>query len=325
METIAKYAYQVYKRGSFTKAARDLYISQPSLSAAISRLESDLGFRIFDRSTVPCALTTEGRIYIDSLEEIIESESNMLKRIKDLSDTDHGSISVGGSSYASYLILSDICSEFHKRYPKINLTVDLGNVGTSRALAEKLDTRELDVLVTYNIHNPKYIIEPIFEERLIIAMHRNMPGAEKLTHLAITRDEILTHTYSLDREIEDTSIFNGIEFLEFPRKSDTTQRMSSILGDYRSSRCKIQNARHSEMHYNLMCAGIGAVLTNTLTIAQKPYDENILFFMPKSDDSYRRIFLAYNVESKDNQLLKNFITVAKSIYLQKPCDKLQTE
>lgn len=321
METIAKYAYQVYKRGSFTKAARDLYVSQPSLSAAISRLESDLGFRIFDRSTVPCTLTTEGRIYIESLEEIIESESNMLKRIKDLSDTDHGSISVGGSSYASYLILSDICSEFHKRYPKINLTVDLGNVGTARMLAEKLYNRELDVLITYGSNNPKYISEPIFEERLIIAMHRNMPGAEKLRHLALTREEILTHTYSLDREIEDTSIFNGIEFLEFPRKSDTTQRMSSILGDYRSSRFKIENARHSEMHYNLMCAGIGAVLTNTLTIAQKPYDENILFFMPKSEDSYRRIFLAYNVESKDNQLIKNFIAVAKSIYLQKQCDK----
>lgn len=321
METIAKYAYQVYKRGSFTKAAKDLYVSQPSLSAAISRLENDLGFRIFDRSTVPCTLTTEGRIYIESLEEIIESESNMQKRIKDLSDTDHGSISVGGSSYASYLILSDICSEFHKRYPKINLTVDLGNVGTARVLAEKLDTRDLDVLVTYGGNNPKYISEPIFEERLVIAMHKNMPGAERLQHLALTRDEILMQTYSHDREIEDTSIFNGIEFLEFPRKSDTAQRMSSILGDYRSSRCKIENAKHSEMHYNLMCAGIGAVLTNTLTIAQKPYDENILFFMPKSEDSYRQIFLAYNVESKSNQLIKSFIAVAKNVYSQKQRDK----
>ena len=68
METVATYAYQIYKKGSFTKAAKELYISQPSLSAAISRLESDLGFRIFDRSTIPCSLTAEGRVYIESLE-----------------------------------------------------------------------------------------------------------------------------------------------------------------------------------------------------------------------------------------------------------------
>ena len=68
--------------------------------------------------------------------------------------------------------------------------------------------------------------------------------------------------------------------MEFPLKSDTDQRMSKILGNYRSSSYKIENARHSEMHYNLMCAGVGAVLTTSLSIAQKPYDENILFFLP---------------------------------------------
>ena len=62
METIVKYAYEVYKKGNFTKVAKDLYISQPSLSTAISKLENDLGFRIFDRSTHPCSLTPQGRI-----------------------------------------------------------------------------------------------------------------------------------------------------------------------------------------------------------------------------------------------------------------------
>ena len=57
---------------------------------------------------------------------------------------------------------------------------------------------------------------------------------------------------------------------------------------------EIENAKHSEMHYNLMCTGIGAVLTGSLAIAQKPYDENILFFVPKSEESYRKIYIAYN-------------------------------
>ena len=72
------------------------------------------------------------------------------------------------------------------------------------------------------------------------------------------------------------------------------------------------------MHYNLMRAGIGAVVTTNLTVEQKiQEDEDILFFMPKSEDSYRKIFLAYNLSSKNNPLIKNFIKVAKEVYSKK--------
>ena len=317
METIAKYAYEVYKKGSFTKAARALYISQPSLSAAISRLENELGFRIFDRTTIPCSLTAEGRIYIESIEEIFESEINMKKRIKELSDVEHGSITLGGNSFASYLILSEICSEFYKKYPKINLTIDIGNIGSTDVLLEKLDNNEIDILVTYTGNDEKYIIEPLCEERLIIAMNRKMPGAEKLRHLSLTREEIVTGNYSPEREIENTSIFGDIEFLQFSRKSDTGKRMAKILGNYKSARCKIQNAKHSGMHYDMMCAGVGAVLTTSLAIVQKPYHQDILFFVPKSEESYRKIFLAYNFSSKNNKLIKIFIRIAKNVYPSK--------
>ena len=314
MESVAKYVYEVYKKGSFTRAAKELYISQPSLSAAISRLEAGLGFRIFDRTTIPCSLTPEGRIYIECLEEILESESNMNKRIKELSDTDNGSLVIGGSSHASYLILSEICAEFHKNYPKVNMTLDIGNVGTPQVLFEKLDNKEIDVLVTYNNNTSKYIVDPILEERLVIAMSKKMPGTERFQHLALSRNEILTKKYSPEREIEDTTIFSDFEFLEFARNTDTSRRMTKILGNYKPSRYKIENARHSEMHYNLMCAGVGAVVTTSSTIAQKNYDEDILFFVPKNEESYRKIYLTYNFTSKDNPLIKNFVRVAKKLY-----------
>ena len=315
METIAKYVYEVYEKGSFTKAAKALYVSQPSLSAAIAKHESELGFRIFDRTTIPCSLTAEGKIYVESLEEIIEVERNMKKRIQKISGADYGSITIGGGSFSAYLILSEICSAMHSAYPKINVTVDIGNIGSSRVLFEKLDNKEIDVLISYSDGGTKYLAEPLYNERLVIAMHRGMRGAEELAHLALTRDEILSGNYSAEREIEDTSVFRGVEFLEFPHYSDTQHRMAKILGNYKASHYKIENARHSEMHYNLMYAGIGAVLTTTLAIAQKPYDEDVLFFMPKSEESYRKIYLVYHPSAKNSPLIKSFIRVAKSINL----------
>ena len=70
MFTWKKYVYEVYREKSFSKAAQNLYISQPSLSARIKKIEEEIGVPLFDRSTSPLQLTEAGRIYIDAAEEI---------------------------------------------------------------------------------------------------------------------------------------------------------------------------------------------------------------------------------------------------------------
>ena len=78
----------------------------------------------------------------------MESENNMRKKIRELSDIDNGSIIVGGSSYASYLIMSKICSEFYKKNPNVTVTLDIGNVGSSQVLWEKIDNNEIKIINT---------------------------------------------------------------------------------------------------------------------------------------------------------------------------------
>lgn len=312
MELSAKYAYQVYKEKSFSVAAKALYISQPALSAAISRLEKELGIRIFDRTKLPLTLTSQGRIYIESIEEIMACESDMHRRIRELSDMSYGTLTIGGSSYTSYFLMSEICGAFHKKYPKIKVTLDIGNVGSSDVLWDKLKNGEVDLLVTYATDHSKYITEPIFKERLVIAMHKEMRGAEELSHLALTHEEILMGQYSKEQEIEDLSVFNNIEFIKYSNKSDTARRMTRMLGDFKTASCEIKNARHSEMHYNLMCAGIGAVITTDSAIRQKQYNaENILFFLPKNEESHRMVYIARQHSTDDNPIVKNFILTAK--------------
>ena len=77
MELADRYAYTVYSENSFSGAAKKLYISQSSLSLTIKKLESRLGFEIFDRTTSPISLTREGRVYVEYLEECLESECNI--------------------------------------------------------------------------------------------------------------------------------------------------------------------------------------------------------------------------------------------------------
>ena len=99
------YVYEVYKEINFSKAAKNLYISQPSLSAAVKKVETRLGFPIFDRSTTPIQLTEFGKEYIKAIEVIMDVENGFNNFVNDVNELKSGSISIGGTNlFASYIL-----------------------------------------------------------------------------------------------------------------------------------------------------------------------------------------------------------------------------
>lgn len=71
------YVYAVYREGSFSKAAKSLYVSQPWLSTTIKKAEQEFGISIFNRSTTPISLTESGKYYIAQIEKILQIEHEM--------------------------------------------------------------------------------------------------------------------------------------------------------------------------------------------------------------------------------------------------------
>lgn len=76
-----RYIYEIYREKSFSRAAKNLYISQPTLSAAVKKAEAEIGFPLFDRSTSPISLTEYGRQYIRSAEIIMDAENSFTNYI----------------------------------------------------------------------------------------------------------------------------------------------------------------------------------------------------------------------------------------------------
>ena len=70
-----EYVYEVYKERSFSKAAKNLFISQPALSVTIKRIENRIGTPIFDRSTNPVGLTECGQKYIEVIKQYMDLDS----------------------------------------------------------------------------------------------------------------------------------------------------------------------------------------------------------------------------------------------------------
>lgn len=108
MQLEMRYVYQIYLDGSFSKAAKSLYITQPALSMAIQKVEADIGMPIFDRSTRPLTLTHAGHIYINTIKDIMLLEDNLHNHINDIQNLKCGSLILGGTHYINAHILPDI-------------------------------------------------------------------------------------------------------------------------------------------------------------------------------------------------------------------------
>jgi len=144
------YVYEVYKTGSFSKAARNLYLTQPALSIAIKKEEQELGQPLFDRSTSRVTLTEAGKAYIESAETIRSLESGMRLYCSDLSGLRTGSVRVGASNFFLSQIVLPVIAEFSEAYPGIELEIC---EAPSLELREKLLKEELDL-----------IIDPVFQD-----------------------------------------------------------------------------------------------------------------------------------------------------------------
>lgn len=314
MEQIKKYIYQVYKDKSFSAAAKALYVSQPALSASIARYEKEIGIKIFDRTKQPISLTAEGLIYIESIEEIMSIENNIEKRIRQLSDMNYDSLTIGASNFTSFNVMSAICAEFYKKYPKIKVTLDLGTYGKVDFWTMRLKRGELDLCITHKNDDQRFIYEPLVKEKLVIAMRKDAPWIESLLPYAITHSELVSGTYDKSKEIEDFSIFRDVNFIPFNTSTNSEYTMKHMFGDYRKVPYRITNAMQGEMHYEFMRSGIGAILIPVLPIiCSKDINEDILYFVPKGEMHSRTIYFARTNLTDENPIVQNFIRTAKEV------------
>ena len=109
-----EYVYAVYREGSFQKAAEKLFVSQPSVSASVRRVEERVGSRLFDRSRKPLALTECGEAYIACAEKIFAMERDFTEYVNDWEGLRRGRLAVGGSSLFSSLLLPPMMASGRK-------------------------------------------------------------------------------------------------------------------------------------------------------------------------------------------------------------------
>lgn len=129
---------------SVTGAARQLSISQSSVTEAIRALEDDLGIQLFDRQARGLEITHKGQVFLRHARRILTDVSSARGSFRDPPEAAAGKLSLGVTSLVAGYVLSDILSRYRRAFPRIELTVIEENADH---LEHLLIGGELDVAV----------------------------------------------------------------------------------------------------------------------------------------------------------------------------------
>lgn len=119
--------YTVAKCGSLTKAAEELYISQPAVSQAIKQLENQLGATLFNRTHRGMELSVQGgKIIYPKVEEALSLLDSAENTLIELKTTATGTIRVGATDSIFSNLLADKIAEYHDKYPAVKFDLITG-------------------------------------------------------------------------------------------------------------------------------------------------------------------------------------------------------
>lgn len=172
-----QYFVKVAALGSFSAAAKALYVSQSTISQQIKELEDELGVELLERSTRQVALSDYGEAFLPLAQKLLSDEQNCRERIADISGLDAGELRIG-STYTFFPVLVETIREFTRQHPKIFLGIKIASV---EELMEMLEKGEIDFALSFKSGKkfPNLTSEQLFRTELCIAVNRNHPLASR--------------------------------------------------------------------------------------------------------------------------------------------------
>lgn len=168
---------EVADHKSFTHAAEHSYLTQPSLSRAVKKIEEELGVELFDRSTRHLYLTDAGRIVYQQSLKAIQALSELNILLEDLRNIATGEIRIGIPPLIGTLFFPKIAQAFYKKYPQVTLElVELG----AKLIGKLVEDSKIDVgIVVLPANEEKFNIHPLIQDEFFLFLHKEHRLAQR--------------------------------------------------------------------------------------------------------------------------------------------------
>ena len=175
--TELRYIVAVARERHFGRAAESCYVSQPTLSAAVKKLEQELGLDIFERSKQDISLTPVGEQVVEQAQRVLE-EADKLKQISQTGkDQLTGSLRIGAIYTIGPYLLPHIIPELRKHAPEMPLVIE---ENFTARLREKLKAGKLDaIIIALPFEEPGVVTLPLYDEPFVAVLPSSHPLTQK--------------------------------------------------------------------------------------------------------------------------------------------------
>lgn len=184
------YIIAVADERSVTEAAKKLYISQPSLSYIISKVEEDLGVKLFDRKTNPISLTYAGEKYVQNAREILRMRDSIRREINDIGKGEKGRINIGIPTERAGYMLPKVIPVFRKHHPGVEIRLQesrseeiIRNLKIDKIGLAVLPGREEDL-------PPGFVADYIYSEKIFLVAGPGLIPPEMILEEGKDRQEV---------------------------------------------------------------------------------------------------------------------------------------
>lgn len=276
----------------FGRAAEQLHMAQPGVSQQINRLETQLGVRLFTRTTRRVALTDAGAALLPEAERILSAVSAAESTVGQVARGEIGRLKVGFVVSASLAIVPRLAQAVSERWPGLTLQL---NEMTTGAQLEALTQGDIDVGIGRELgRTAGFLTRPLVRERLYAAVHDSHRLA---THRSIRLAELA-----------------GERFVAFPRQQ------VSLLYDHIAKLCEMagftltvaEEAVQFMTILGLVAGGAGvAIVPEPLRALHLP---GLRFIVLEDEYATSLVSLLYREDQADSSLVRRFLEIAEQIF-----------
>lgn len=304
-----EYVYEVYKEGSFSKAAANLYISQPALSATVKKVEKKIGMPIFDRSTVPVQLTECGKKYVKTAEKIMDLEEDFQCYVGNLNELRTGRLCIGGTYLFISFVLPGIIKKFREKFPKVKL--NLVEAHTSQ-IEKKLFSGEVDLILdNYPMDEEIYDRRFFMKETLLLAVPASFESNKAAGTWGMTSEDIKRNVH-LNPEVYGVSLklFEDDPFLMLRAHNDTRERVETICkrANFVPKTALKMDQILSTLAYTER--GMGISIVSDTVVKGLPYNRNIVYYKIDDPAAQRNVYFYYRKNKYFTKCMAEFMKIA---------------
>ena len=189
--TQLKYTLAVAEYGNFTTASEKCFVTQPTLSMQVQKLEEELGVTIFNRSTKPLQVTEVGEKVLIQARKIVEESSRMNDVISEEKGIIGGTLKVGIIPTVSSTLLPLFLNIFIKKHKNVDLKIEEYNTDT---ISKKLEDNTIDCAIAATpLNNSKIIERPLYYEPFVayVPDHHFLSGNKSLKLDDLSNSDLL--------------------------------------------------------------------------------------------------------------------------------------